>query len=72
MAKGSPALVIRFLHTADWQIGKPFGGFDEDTRGELKAERFRTVERLARLACERLCFFFFLFIFCVNCFLYNF
>ena len=47
--------MIRFLHTADWQIGKPFGGFDEDTRGELKAERFRTVARLAILAAQRQC-----------------
>lgn len=47
--------MIRFLHTADWQIGKPFGGYDADTRGELKAERFRVVERIARLAAERGC-----------------
>jgi DNA repair exonuclease SbcCD nuclease subunit len=58
--QGGPAwhegvLVIRFLHTADWQIGKPFGAFDAEKRGELKAERFKTVERLARLATERGC-----------------
>lgn len=47
--------MTRFLHTADWQIGKPFGGYEADTRGELKAERFRAVERIARLAAERGC-----------------
>lgn len=47
--------MIRFVHTADWQIGKPFGGYDADKRGELKAERFRAVERIARLATERAC-----------------
>lgn len=47
--------MIRFIHTADWQIGKPFGGYGVDTRGELKAERFRAVERIARLAAERCC-----------------
>ncbi|BDA83768.1 metallophosphatase [Aureimonas sp. SA4125] len=47
--------MIRFLHTADWQIGKPFGGFDAEKRGELKGKRFETVGRLARLASERQC-----------------
>jgi len=45
--------MIRFLHTADWQIGKPFGGYSDDKRGELRAERFRAVERLAALANGR-------------------
>ena len=45
--------MIRFLHTADWQIGKPFGGYGDDKRGELRAERFRAVERLAALAAAR-------------------
>ena len=47
--------MIRFLHTADWQIGKPFGGYEAEKRGEMKAERFRAVERIARLAAERGC-----------------
>ncbi|MCW4113902.1 DNA repair exonuclease [Aurantimonas sp. MSK8Z-1] len=47
--------MIRFLHTADWQIGKPFGGYEPDRRGELKAERFRAVERIAALAASRAC-----------------
>lgn len=47
--------LIRLLHTADWQIGKPFGGFDPDRRGELRAERFAVVGRIAALAKERRC-----------------
>nr|WP_306228751.1 DNA repair exonuclease [Aurantimonas sp. CSK15Z-1] len=43
------------MHTADWQIGKPFGGYEPDRRGELKAERFRAVERIAALAASRAC-----------------
>lgn len=47
--------MIRILHTADWQIGKPFGNFEPDRRGELRAERFAAVARIAALAEERGC-----------------
>ncbi|THF62947.1 DNA repair exonuclease [Pseudothauera nasutitermitis] len=42
----------RFLHTADWQIGKLYGQFDADEAALLAEERFAAVERLARLAVE--------------------
>ena len=45
--------MIRLLHTADWQIGKPFGGFDEERRAELRAARFAAVSRIAALAAAR-------------------
>ncbi|MCE7030506.1 metallophosphoesterase family protein [Jiella avicenniae] len=45
--------MIRLLHTADWQIGKPFGGFDEERRVELRAARFAAVGRIAALAAGR-------------------
>ncbi|WP_279477885.1 DNA repair exonuclease [Aureimonas sp. SK2] len=45
--------MIRFVHTADWQIGKPFGGYADETRAELRAERFNAVRRLAELAQAR-------------------
>ncbi|MBB3949371.1 metallophosphoesterase family protein [Aureimonas jatrophae] len=45
--------MIRFLHTADWQIEKPFGGYAPDVAFALKEARFGAVERLARLAGER-------------------
>ncbi len=44
---------FRFLHTADWQIGKPFGFVPGDAGSELRAQRIRTVRRLAELAQER-------------------
>jgi len=46
-------LGLRFLHTADWQIGKPFGSFGEEAGPELKLQRLRTVERIATLAREK-------------------
>ncbi|WP_062211885.1 DNA repair exonuclease [Aureimonas sp. AU12] len=50
--------MIRFLHTADWQIGKPFGGFAAERQGgELHGERFRAVARLAAIARDRACAF---------------
>ncbi|WP_245198669.1 metallophosphoesterase family protein [Jiella mangrovi] len=45
--------MIRLLHTADWQIGKPFGGFDEERRVELRSARFAAVGRIAALARDR-------------------
>ncbi|WP_246332987.1 metallophosphoesterase family protein [Aureimonas mangrovi] len=50
-----PAIMVRFLHTADWQVGKPFGGFSPDARGELRAERFAAVARIAALAKAERC-----------------
>lgn len=47
--------MIRFLHTADWQIGKPFGGFDPELRGVLRSERVAAVARIAKLATARSC-----------------
>lgn len=44
--------MIRLLHTADWQIGKPFGQFEPDEAALLSEARFLAVERLAMLATE--------------------
>jgi len=42
-----------FLHTADWQIGKPFGQFTAKDDATVLAEaRFSAVETLARLAAQ--------------------
>ncbi len=43
----------RFLHTADLQIGKGFGQFPNDVAGELRAERLKTLKRIASLARDR-------------------
>ncbi|MCW7542060.1 DNA repair exonuclease [Aquabacterium sp. A7-Y] len=42
----------RFLHTADWQIGRHYGQFDPDDAVPLAEARFAAVERLAMLASE--------------------
>lgn len=44
---------FRFLHTADWQIGKPFGNVPGDSGAELRRQRIATIESLARLAANR-------------------
>jgi DNA repair exonuclease SbcCD nuclease subunit len=46
-------LGIRFLHTADLQIGKGFGQFPPDVAGELRAERLKSLKRIASLARDR-------------------
>lgn len=39
-----------FIHTADWQIGKPFGAFPPDKAAVLRAQRIDAVDRLAAAA----------------------
>ena len=40
-----------FLHTADWQLGKPFASVRDDAkRHRLQQERLHAVHRLAELA----------------------
>jgi len=40
-----------FLHTADWQLGKPFASIrDESKRNRIQQERIHAVQRLADLA----------------------
>jgi DNA repair exonuclease SbcCD nuclease subunit len=49
-------MAVRFLHSADWQIGKVFADLvdhDADKAALLKRERTAVVERLARLATLR-------------------
>jgi len=43
-------MAFRFLHTADWQIGKRFGSFPAEKAALLREARFETVAALARLA----------------------
>jgi DNA repair exonuclease SbcCD nuclease subunit len=44
---------FRFLHTADWQLGKPFAHIPGDSGAELRAERINTVRRIAELARDK-------------------
>ncbi len=31
--------MLRLIHTADWQLGKPYGRFDSDVRAALSEAR---------------------------------
>ncbi len=42
----------RLLHTADWQLGKPFGNVPGDAGAILREARFEAVRRIASLARE--------------------
>ncbi|KCB42063.1 calcineurin-like phosphoesterase family protein [Bordetella hinzii 4161] len=50
---GMSSRPISFLHTADWQIGRQYGQFDDDDAAVLAEARLETVARLAALARER-------------------
>lgn len=41
-----------FVHTADWQIGERFGGFDERLAGRLEEARLNAIDTLAHVAAE--------------------
>ncbi|MFM0436761.1 DNA repair exonuclease [Paraburkholderia strydomiana] len=45
--------MIRFLHTADWQIGTQFGQFEPEEAAHLAQARFDTVRRIADEAAAR-------------------
>ncbi len=45
-------MAFRFLHTADWHIGKSFGGFPPDKRALLSDARLSIVERIAETAAS--------------------
>lgn len=52
----NPAMSSRppsFLHTADWQIGRQYGQFDDDDAAVLAEARLEAVARLAAIARER-------------------
>lgn len=46
-------MAFKFIHTADWQLGAPFGGFENDLAGELKAARRDVVSSIAEVATEQ-------------------
>ncbi|MCY3689370.1 MAG: metallophosphoesterase [Gammaproteobacteria bacterium] len=45
-------MTFRFIHTADWQIGKVFRYVDETTMGLLQEARLDAISRLGKLAQE--------------------
>ena len=41
---------MKFLHTADWQLGKPFAGISDDQkRSRVRQERFTVIQRIGDL-----------------------
>lgn len=46
-------MTFRFIHTADWQLGKPFANFPSDLAGELSAARYGAIARIAAIAQQR-------------------
>lgn len=45
----------RFLHTADWQMGRTYSRFDAEDGAALVEARYEAIERLAALATEHQC-----------------
>ena len=44
---------VRFIHTADWQLGKPFAGItDAAKRARVQQERIEVLGRIGRIAQE--------------------
>lgn len=43
-------MTFTFLHTADWQIGKAFGGLPADVAAALREARLSAIDRLAEVA----------------------
>ncbi len=46
-------MTFNFIHTADWQLGKPFANFPPDLAGELSAARYAAIGRIAAIAAAR-------------------
>ncbi|WP_375428807.1 hypothetical protein [uncultured Sphingomonas sp.] len=43
----------RLIHTADWQLGKPFGRLPQEVRTALHEALFDAIDRIGALARER-------------------
>ena len=49
--------MVKFLHTADWQIGMARHYLDHDAQARFSAARLDAIERMARLAIDEQCEF---------------
>lgn len=48
-----PSMPLKILHTADWQLGKPYARVtDLEKRGRLQNERFECLKRIGKLISE--------------------
>lgn len=43
---------MKFIHTADWQLGKAFGRFEPEVRAALSEARFDAIDAIGRAASE--------------------
>ena len=43
-------MAFKFIHTADWQLGKSFGQFEPEAAGALRLARQAVIERIAEAA----------------------
>lgn len=43
-------MTFRFIHTSDWQIGKPFRNFDDRVAGRLEGARLTVIDRICKIA----------------------
>jgi len=46
-------IMFRFLHTADWQVGKQFANIKGDAAAYLRNRRFETIEQIAAIATQQ-------------------
>jgi DNA repair exonuclease SbcCD nuclease subunit len=44
--------MLRLIHTADWQLGKPYGRFDSEVRAALSEARFDAIDAIGKAAVE--------------------
>lgn len=45
-------MTFRFIHTSDWQIGKPFRNFEERVAGRLEGARLAAIDHIADIAAK--------------------
>jgi DNA repair exonuclease SbcCD nuclease subunit len=50
MSEGEDDVVLKLLHTADWHLGRRFGGFKEADQPKLTRARLDVVERILNVA----------------------
>ncbi|GFE93897.1 metallophosphoesterase family protein [Acetobacter persici] len=43
---------MKFIHSADWQLGKPYGRFEPEVRAGLSEARFDAIDTLGRTAVD--------------------
>jgi hypothetical protein len=53
-AKSTRAAALTFIHSADWQLGKPFAGLaDPMKRARVQQERFEAIRRIGAVVRDR-------------------